>query len=62
MNDQAFKLLMERFNQQDRELMYIKKDIKSLLQFKWQIIGGAATLSAFTTILVNGLIYILNNG
>jgi hypothetical protein len=52
MNDQAFKLLIQRFNQQDKELRDMKKDIKEMLKFKWQIIGGSVAISTMASIVI----------
>jgi hypothetical protein len=52
MNDQAFKLLMQRFTQQDKEIALMRKDIQAMLKFKWQIIGGSVVISTFASLIM----------
>ncbi len=59
MNDQAFKLLMNRFNQQDKELLAIKRDIKEMLKFKWQIIGGSVVISTMASVVIQFIIHVV---
>lgn len=33
------------------DLEEVKKDVKSLLQFKWQVVGGSVVVSVVITIL-----------
>jgi hypothetical protein len=40
------------------ELKEIRKDVKSLLQFKWQVFGGTAAISFMTATLI-GLMRVL---
>lgn len=37
------------------DLKEVKKDVKSLLRFKWQIMGGAALIGAFLSLVVSRL-------
>lgn len=45
-NDKVIEILLY-------EIREVKQDVKSLLSFKWQLIGGASVLSCISSIAVN---------
>lgn len=44
------------------DLAEVKKDVKSLLQFKWQIVGGSIAVSVILTIAFQLFALILSRG
>ena len=37
----------------EKDVAEIKKDVKALLAFKWQIIGGSIFMSAFFSVVIS---------
>lgn len=59
----AEKDKMEYFITQTNErLKTIDENIKELLKFKWQIIGGSVSLSLIITLAVQAAIYMVTKG
>lgn len=66
MNDQVFKLLVDKIDKVDRdienlktiELLDLKNDVKEVKQFKWQIMGGTAVVSTIVGIVIQILLVI----
>jgi hypothetical protein len=53
MDEQAFSFLKTILSKQDDEIQEIKSDVKKLLKFKWQIIGGSLFFSFILTSAIN---------
>lgn len=45
MDDQVFVLLNDKIENVDRKVDSIAADVKEMLAFKWQIIGGSVIVS-----------------
>jgi hypothetical protein len=43
------------------DIKELKEDVKALLQFKWQIVGGSVAMSFIITVLFQMLTIIFNN-
>lgn len=49
MDEQVFQLIVD-------DIKEMKKDIKEMLQFKWQIVGGSIVVSLVVSLLTSILI------
>lgn len=66
MNEQVFKLLVDKIDKVDRdienlktiELLDLKNDVKEVKQFKWQIMGGTSVVSVIVGIVIQILLAI----
>lgn len=61
MNDQTFELLNEKINKVESKVDDVAKDVKEMLAFKWQIIGGTMVVSAIIGIVIQVLLALINN-
>lgn len=49
MSDKLFDYLINRVENIENKIENVDEKVDSLLQFKWQIVGGGITLSAIIT-------------
>ncbi len=59
MDPTIVKLLQDSIEVVRRDVSSIEEKVDKLLQFKWQIIGGAAVASLFLTALVQIIIFFI---
>lgn len=59
-NEQVFELLKEKINAVEADVAEIKADVKEMLAFKWQIIGGSVVVSAIVGVAIQVVISILS--
>jgi len=52
----------ERFNNIDNRFDAIDDNLKEILKFKWQIVGGSVALSVLMTLLIQLTIYFSSKG
>lgn len=53
MDDQAFKLLIEKLRDVDEKINCVEDKVDEILRFKWQVIGGSVFLSILLTAVIN---------
>lgn len=54
-NDKMIELIQE-------DIKELKADVKSLLQFKWQIVGGSIAASIILTVMFQLFSFVLKGG
>lgn len=53
MDDQVFTLINQNFLDLKSELSEVKADVKSLMKFKWKVVGIAMTAGSVIGIVLN---------
>lgn len=51
-NDKDIGTLLTNVEWIKKEMILVRKDVESLKRLKWQLIGGALTVSAFVSLMV----------
>lgn len=52
MDDQAFRLLMEKFREQDERFNDIEAKLEELLNWKWKLAGATLVISGICGLVV----------
>lgn len=59
MDEQLFQLLMDKFDGIKNEVDEVKRDVKTLINFRWQVTGGIIVLNVLFGIVIQlGIAYI----
>lgn len=59
MDDQVFSLLNDKIEAVDKKVDGIASDVKEMLAFKWQIIGGSVVVSLIVGVAIQLLLGLL---
>jgi hypothetical protein len=61
MDQIVVELLTQKIDKVDQKVDFVASDVKELLKFKWQIIGGSAVISAVVTIIMQIILAFANS-
>lgn len=63
MDEQLFQLLMDKFDGIKTEVDEVKRDVKTLINFRWQVTGGIIVLNVLFGIVIQwGIAYLSAKG
>jgi hypothetical protein len=63
MDEQLFQLLMDKFENLKEEVNEVKHDVKTLINFRWQVTGGIIVLNVLFGIVIQwGIAYLASKG
>lgn len=56
MDEQIVELLRDKIDRVDAKVDEVRADVKEMLAFKWQIVGGSLVCSVLASVLIQFLI------
>ena len=60
MDDQVFELLNDKINKVEQKVDLIGVDVKEMLSFKWQIVGGSVVISLIIGLAIQLILGVVN--